>query len=158
MAKYINLIRALETAELNTLIEGMSMAKALSSGTYKSEILERPVSAGGFGRPYGIRPGVRLPPPYVNDYFEGLPAKINKQSGTFYSMWKFSEPKFTLDTISSSLYNDAPQAEELVSGTEWAMKRPLPDLVALRLDKKRIKNIVEALLTDGTLGIELRIT
>ena len=150
-------IEILILAEMNTIGDAMYRAKQLSSGTYSTEILSKPIWFGGWGHPYGIKPGYRkTPPPYPNQTWEGLPAKINKQTGTFYSRWNFSAPIVYGNIMICSIFNTAPQADELATGNEVQMKRPLPDLVGYMIEKKRLRNIVEAIVTSGDLGIQVR--
>ena len=151
-------IEILILAEMNTIGDAMYRAKQLSSGTYSTEILSAPIAKGGWGHPYGTQGkiGRKTPPPYPNQFWNGLPAKINKQTGTFYAKWNFSAPIVYGNIMICSIFNTAPQADELATGNEVQMKRPLPALVGYMIEKKRLRNIVEAIVTSGDLGIQVR--
>lgn len=152
-----NPLDILMQAETKTLLDAMVLVKDLSSGKVKTKILSKPVEAGGYGHPYGILPGkVRKPPPYGRFYWDGLPAKINKQTGLFFSSWKSVDPSHSGDSIKSAVYNTAPYADELATGTDLQMARPLPDLAAYKLSRPRIKNIIEAIIASGDSGIKVK--
>jgi len=151
-------IDILKLAEMNTIGEAMYRAHQLSSGTYSTDILSRPLALGGWGHPYGVQGkiGRRTPPPYPNQFWHGLPAKINKQTGLFDASWNFSAPTLYGDIMVCSIFNTAPYADDLATGDLLQMARPLPSLVGYKIANIRIKNIIEAIVTSGDLGIQTR--
>lgn len=149
--KLRKIIEALRKAEHKTLAQLLDRALRLSSGRISSERLAKPVELGGYNHPYGLGPenrqGPRGPIPYRD------PAKINRQTGVFYSSWKIKEPKVLKTMIKSQIYNDAPQADILhlgKPGYRGFIPRPIIQRIAEKTARDRIRNIFAELRNIGS--------
>jgi hypothetical protein len=158
MATAIDIVK---DAEAYTLLLALNDAYSLSSGRYSTAVLSKPVNAGGWGSPYGTLPGkIRKAPPYVNQYYNGDPAKINMQTGDFFSKWKYNEPKLLGNSVISSIENTSDHADNLANGISSdgipMRKRPLPELIAYKMSKKRVQNILKSIVDSANFGIQTR--
>ena len=118
-----NLKAEMLAAEKDALDKGVRLARIWSSGTYTSAQLA------GLGHPFR-RGGPGL----------GDPALINRQSGMFYAAWKSERARVEGGAIKSRVYNDAPWARYLESGTRKMIARPI---------KEKVQGFLRPILLDG---------
>lgn len=127
-------------------------AVSLSSGHFKQEIFDTPLSHGGLAHPYGYGPygaaGLRGPIPF------GDPAIINIQEGSFVSGWNIEAGLWEGDALIHDLTNESEHADNLettddkgnVTGNTHPLmiKRPIIERIGERIATFRIGRLEAA--------------
>lgn len=125
----------LRYAERRNLVDGVKLAKNLSSGEYTTQDL------------------IRLRHPYKHGGQPPQdPAIANEQSGRMKASWKNSLGVWTGDELCSTIYNDAPEAkyfddDQYPEGTDRMMARPLKTELVKQLEPIRNARIQKVLDT-----------
>ena len=122
------LVAAIRRSERASLQEGLQVARFWSRGSISSAALRRmghPYRRGGF-------------PPQD-------PGIINRQTGVFLRSWRTRGPSLGGDQVSSRLFNTAPQASFLNTGTSRMIRRPIRERVVARLRPKRLARLRAAI-------------
>lgn len=122
--------RAALKAERQALAEANKVAMSLSEGPYSLQVLAK------MGHPYAKR----APNPPMH------PGIINIQSGKFRDNWTAEGPFSTGNGVRCRLRNATPYAKYLDQGTSKMIRRPIRQLIVMRIRARHRENLRKAII------------